>query len=175
MNPKIALLTAPLVAAAAAAPVDTARAATDFKFIHANDCVPYGPGTTVGELTVYPSGLYNPGTTAEKVLCPLPRDQDDAYLSGDVDITVYYRGLGTPGRVTCSLFVGSSNMQTGAVYTNTVVGDLAGSGAREYLVILGAGQSSEFLTTPATVLCTLDPKMALAGLFFNESGPTNTP
>ncbi|MGH8028751.1 MAG: hypothetical protein ACREO3_02335 [Arenimonas sp.] len=175
MNAKPTLFYAFLVVAALAAPVAPARAATDFKFVHGTGCVAFGPNTQVGELQISPAGIYNPGTSVERVICPMPRDQDDAYISGDVDVTVYYRGLSTPGRVTCTLYVGSVYMQVGSVYTNSVVGDFAGNGVRDYLVIQGAGQTSEFLTAPVNVLCALDPKMALAGLFFNESGPTNTP
>jgi hypothetical protein len=161
--------------AALAAPVESVDAATDFKFVSALDCVAFTPNTQPGELQINASGVYNPGTTVERVLCPLPRDQDDAYIANDVDITVYYRGMGAPGRVTCTLFVGSAYMQAGPVWTASVVGNSAGNGNRNSLVIVGATQDTEFLTAPANVLCSLDPKMAIAGLFFNESGPTNTP
>lgn len=164
-----------LALAAAAAPVELAQAATDYKFVSALDCVAFTPNTQPGELTINAGGIYNAGTTTERVLCPMPRDQDDAYITNDVDVTVYYRGMGAPARVTCTLFVGSTYMQTTSVYTNSVVGDLAGNGAREHLVIVGANQDSAFLTAPTNVLCALEPKMALAGLFFYEGGPTNTP
>jgi len=156
-------------------PAQHADAATDFKFVSALDCVAFTPNTQPGELQINASGVYNPGTTVERVLCPLPRDQDDAYISNDVDITVYYRGMGAPARVTCTLFVGSAYMQAGPVWTASVVGAPAGNGSRDSLVIVGATQDTEFFTGPANVLCSLDPKMAIAGMFFNESGPTNTP
>jgi hypothetical protein len=175
MSPRIALLAASVALAAVAAPVHTARAADDFKFVHASACVPYTPNTQPADLQLTPAGYYNPGTLVERVLCPMPRDQDDAYLSGDVDITVYYRGMGaTSGRLTCTLYVGSSSM-TPSIYAQTVNGPYASNGARTNLVISGAGQPGGFLTAPVSVLCSLDPKMALAGLFFNESGPTNFP
>jgi hypothetical protein len=175
MSPRIAFLTATVALAAVAMPVHTARAADDFKFVHAADCVPYAPNTQPADLQLTPAGYYNPGVTVERLLCPMPRDQDDAYLSGDVDITAYYRGMtATPGRLTCTLYVGSSSMTT-SVYAQTVSGPYAANGARTTLVISGAGQPGGFLTAPVGVLCSLDPKMAFAGLFFNESGPTNFP
>jgi len=161
--------------AALAAPVESVDAATDFKFVSALDCVAFTPNTQPGELQLTTAGIYNPGTSVERVLCPMPRDQDDPYIANDVDITVYYRGLGAPARVTCTLYVGSVYMQSTSIYTSSTVGDPAGNGGRNNLVIVGAGQDSNFLTAPTNVLCSLDPKMAIAGLFFNESGPTNTP
>lgn len=175
MSSRIAFIAATVVVAAVAAPVQTARAADDFKFVHAAACVPYAPNTLPGDLQLTYAGYYNPGTAVERVLCPMPRDQDDAYLSGDVDITVYYRAVtATSGRLSCTLFVGSTNMTT-SVYGQSVTGPLASNGARTNLVISGAGQPAGFLTAPVSVLCAIDPKMALAGLFFNESGPTNFP
>jgi hypothetical protein len=175
MSAKPLLVSSLVAVVALATPTARVDAADDFKFVSASDCVAFTPDTQPGELQVNASGLYNPGTSTERVICPLPRDQDDGYLSNDVYITVYYRGMGAPGRVTCSLFVGSAYMQLAAVYSTTVAGDPAGSGVRKSLIIIGANQDDEFVTTPANVVCALDPKMALAGMFFSESGPTNTP
>jgi hypothetical protein len=175
MTAKPLVLPILLALAVVAAPVERAQAGTDYKFVSALDCVAFTPNTQPGELQVNASGLYNPGTTTERVLCPMPRDQDDPYLTNDVDVTVYYRGLGAPARVTCTLFVGSAYMQSTAVYSNTAVGPLAGNGTRQYLIVVGAQQDDTFLTAPTNVLCALEPKMALAGLFFYEGGPTNTP
>jgi hypothetical protein len=175
MSPRNVLSSAIVVLAALVAPAGPARAADDFKFVHAADCVPYAPNTQAAELQLTPAGYYNPGSQIERVLCPMPRDQDDAYLSGDVDITVYYRGLGgTPGRMVCTLYVGSTHMTT-SVYAQTVNGPYASNGVRTSLVISGAGQPGGYLTAPVSVLCSLDPGVALGGLFFNESGPTNVP
>jgi hypothetical protein len=162
--------------AALATPVEHASAATqDFKFVSALACIPFTPNTQAGELQITTAGIYNPGTSTERVLCPMPRDQDDPYLQNDTDVTVYYRGLGAPGRVTCTLYVGSVYMQPTAIYTNTVVGNSVGNGGRDHLVIVGATQDQNYLTSPTVVLCSLEPKMAIAGLFFFEGGPTNTP
>jgi hypothetical protein len=175
MTAKPLCLSALLALAALAAPVDPARAADDFKFVHAADCVPYAPNTLPADLQLTFTGYYNPGTVAETVLCPLPRDQDDAYLSGDVDITVYYRGMGaSAGKMTCTLLVGSTSMTT-SIYTKTVTGPLAANGARTSLVISGASQPGGYLTHPVSLGCTIDPQVSFAGVFFNESGPTNFP
>jgi hypothetical protein len=175
MTSRISLLAATVVLAAATAPVHTARAADDFKFVHAAACVPYAPNTLPTDLQLTTNGYYNPGTEVERVLCPLPRDQDDGYIPGDVDITVYYRGMGSvSGRMACTLLVGSTNMTT-SVYTQSATGPLAANGARTSLVINGSGQPAGFLTHPVSLLCAIDPKVALGGVFFNESGPTNFP
>jgi hypothetical protein len=175
MNPKALSLSAIVVLVAAAMPAQQAQAADDFKFVAASDCVPYQPTTAAHEVHLSYAGLHNPGTTVEAVLCPMPRDQDDPYLTGDVDVTVYYRANGGSGRLTCTLFVGTSNMQSTAVYTNTVSGPFVANGTRTSLAISGASQSQAFWAVPVNVLCYLDPKMSLAGVFFNESGPTNVP
>jgi hypothetical protein len=175
MTAKPLCLSALLALAALAAPVEPARAADDFKFVHAADCVPNAPNTLPADLQLTYSGYYNPGTDVEGVICPLPRDQDDAYLSGDVDITVYYRGMGaSPGRMTCTLLVGSTSMTT-SVYSKSVTGPLVANGARTSLVIAGAGQPGGYLTAPVSLQCSIDPKVGFAGVFFNESGPTNFP
>src|SRR5689334_6651899 len=76
-------------------------------------CIAYGPDTTSAELQFAPSGIYNPGTTSEKVVCSMPRDQETAYTTNQVGIIVNYRVLGaTPAKMTCTLYVGSAQHQT---------------------------------------------------------------
>ena len=165
------------VALVAFASVPSARAATqDFKFIAPVDCEPYAPDTLASELQVTPTGIYNPGNSIERVLCPMPRDQDDPFLIGDVQVTVYYRGLGAaPGRVVCTLFVGSTSMQGTAVTTTTVAGAAVANGTRADLVLDGTAQTQEFNTVPANLICALSPRVSMSGIFWSEIGPTNTP
>jgi hypothetical protein len=163
-------------ALAAALPATPAHATDDFKFVSAADCEPYAPDTTANELEVTPSGVYNPGTTLERVLCPMPRDQEDIYTSGSVQVIVYYRGLSAyPGRLTCTLYVGSTSMQTAAVYTTSVAGPTVANGNRTNLTLDGATQSTAFHTVPVNVLCAIPPKLSLAGMFFDETAATQTP
>jgi hypothetical protein len=166
-----------LVALAAVAAVPSSRAATqDFKFVAPVDCEPYAPDTLAHELVITPTGIYNPGNSVERVLCPMPRDQDDPFLSGDVQVTVYYRGMGpAASRVTCTLFVGSTSMQGTAVTTSSVAGVAVSNGTRGDLSIDGTIQTDEFNAVPANVICALSPRISLAGLFWSEAGPTNTP
>jgi hypothetical protein len=168
----------PLLAVAAAAAAfsvfaPAARAADDFKFVAPAECEPYPPYTSAAELRHTLAGIWNPGVEAERVLCPMPRDQDDPYLSGDVDVVAYYRAGSVAGRMSCTLYVGSTAMQTTSVYARSATGPLAAAGARTNLVIEGAGQSDDFWTVPVSVLCSIDPKVTFAGLFFNERGPTH--
>jgi hypothetical protein len=148
--------------------------ATDDKYVSATECEPYAPDTTAAELQVTPAGVYNPGTTSEKIICPLPRDQDVAYLIDDLNIVVYYRVLGgTPARLTCSLYVGSTTMQTNAIYTTTASGELVSAGARGY-VQMSAGQT-QFSAVPGNVICTLPPKTSMGGIFMQEYVSTAQP
>jgi hypothetical protein len=168
MNTRLLLPLLAATAVAAALPAAPARA-DDFKFVSAATCQPYGPDTVASELQVTPTGIYNPGTTLERVLCPMPRDQENSYVTGDVEVSVYYRGMSAyAGRLTCTLYVGSSSMQSTAVYTSTVAGPTAANGARTSLYLTGGTQSTAFYTAPVNVLCALPSKMSLAGLFFNE-------
>jgi len=172
------LATASLVALAAlVAPAQQAGAVTqDFKFVAPADCVPYAPDTTAAEVQLTIAGWFNPGSTTERILCPLPRDQDDPYQSGELDIVVYYRGLGpVASQVSCTLYVGSLSMHSTSVYTVSKLGPAVGGGARTNLTIQGNTQSPDFYAVPESLVCALGPNMSIAGVFFNENGPTNTP
>ena len=153
-----------------------AQSAEDFKFVAPVDCEPYGPGTQASEIQVTATGIYNPGTSAELVLCPMPRDQDDPFISGDVQVTAYYRALGAnSATMACTLYVGSTSMQGTAVYSASATGPFASNGARNQLTINGATQTQAFSAVPVNVLCSIGPKVSFGGIFWSEEGPTNTP
>jgi hypothetical protein len=162
-----------IAVAAAFAFAPAARAADDFKFVAPADCEPFPPDTSAAALRHTLAGLYNPGLEVERVLCPMPRDQDDPYLWGDVDVTAYYRAGTSAGRMACTLYVGSTSMQSTSVYSTSASGPLAAAGARASFTIEGAGQSQSYWAVPVSMLCSIDPKVTFAGLFFNERGPTH--
>lgn len=138
-------------------------------------CVAYGPDTTPAELQFTPSGIYNPCTGIEKVLCSLPRDQDSAYAEGEAFIEVTYRVLGAaPGRLTCTVFVGSAHHQTQAVYTSTAVGLPVASGNRSSLQLEGATQQVGYHVIPVAMVCAISPKTWMSTVYFDESGYTQT-
>jgi hypothetical protein len=138
-------------------------------------CVPYAPDTTGAELQFTPSGIYNPGTSIEKVLCSLPRDQDSAYTAGQMFAAVTYRVLGAaPGRITCTVFVGSAQQQTDAVYTSTAVGMLVASGTRGSIQLEGATQPAGTHVVPVAMVCAISPKTWLSTIYFDESDQTQT-
>ena len=176
MNARIPLTAATaaiLLATVAALPV---RAGTDRKFVHPSACVPYQPDTTAAEIQYSPVGIYNPGTQIEKVVCPLPRDQDTKYTSQTLIVGVYYRGFApVDARLVCTLTVGSTSMQNESVYTTTVAGEMVKNGERTALELVGASQASSDLTVPSSVVCALSPKTSLAGIYQMETGTTNTP
>ena len=166
---------AALAVAAAFAYAPSARAADDYKFVAASECEPFPPDTNIAALRHTLAGLYNPGTEIERVICPMPRDQDDYYLSNELEVVAYYRAGSVSGRMSCTLYVGSTAMQTTSVYSVSKTGLVAAPNAREYLTISGGGGSQDFFAVPLSVLCSLDPKITFAGLFFDERGPTTTP
>jgi hypothetical protein len=151
-----------------------ARAVSDLKATGAGACLPYAPDTTYAELSYGPTGIYNGGTTNEKVMCTLLRDQETAYAMDGVGVVVYYRVLGgTPARMTCTLFVGSTSMQTDAVYTSTAAGGLASGGGRDYLLVYGGPQSLENNALPLTLLCVIPPKTSFAAIKHVELDSTD--
>jgi hypothetical protein len=165
-----------VVALAAVVAAPSLQAASDFKFIAPVDCEPYAPNTLASELQITPTGIYNPGTSIERVLCPMPRDQDEAYITYDIQVVAYYRGLGgSPAGVTCTLFVGSTSMHSAAVTTATAAGSAVANGNRSSVVVENVVQADTHPTVPVNVICALGPKVSLAGLFIDEAGPTNTP
>jgi hypothetical protein len=161
--------------ATALAVAPAARAADDFKFVAAAECEPFPPDTNIAALRHTLAGLYNPGVEVERVICPMPRDQDEPYLSGDIDVTAYYRAGSTAGRMSCTLYVGATSMQSTSVYSVSASGPVVASGTRSSLTIVAGGGSDDFWAVPVSVLCSLDPKVTFAGLFFNERGPTHVP
>ena len=153
----------------------TAQAFADRKFLHAAACMPYGPDTTAAELQYSPVGIYNPGTQIEKVVCAMPRDQEGTYSSGQLLAGVYYRGFAAvDARLTCTLTIGSTSMQSSNVWTNSKAGPLVKNGARTVLDLTG-GTQVDFASVPVSVVCAMSPKTSLAGIFFLETGITQTP
>jgi hypothetical protein len=107
----------------------------------------------------------------EKVLCSVPRDQENPYLQFNMEVIANYRVVGgTPGRMTCTLFVGSANHQIEPVVTTTDVGDLKSNGARGYVQMMAGVQQSE--TAPVSVVCALSPKTWFSNLSIAEWGAT---
>ena len=110
------------------------------------------------------------------MLCTLTRDQDTYYAMEDLGVLAYYRVLGgTPSRMICTLFIGSTSQQTAAVYTATAYGTMVSGGARGQLVAFGGPQSQEFNSSPVTVLCTIPAKTSFASITYVEMGTTNVP
>ena len=172
--------TRPMLAAFAVAALATAMPSA----LHANDnkhygmsmCEPYAPDTTAAEIQLTHSGIYNPGTTTEKIICTVLRDEETMYTSLEVAMEVYYRVLGaSQGRVTCTLFVGSTSQQNQPVYSNTVSGPLASGGEYGVVYLIGATQGAGYSVVPNTIVCAISPKTSVGSINFYEYGPTNSP
>jgi hypothetical protein len=159
---------------------NTAQAVSDAKEISPATCIPYAPsGTVLTDLTVNSTGIYNPGTTIKTVLCPMPRDSETNYSTSSgtsVNYGVWYRVSGGSGRVTCTLYVGSSAVDGIAVYTHTVSGPAVGSGARSNMTVSGAETAGgATIGSPANMICSIYPKTTLGEIFQIENVATNTP
>jgi hypothetical protein len=159
-----------VVGAVAMAP---AARATDSKSFSPSLCQPYAPDTSAAELQYTHTGIYNPGTTTEKVLCTVPRDQETELVTGDIAVAVHYRVLGaTPARLTCSLFVGSTSHMTAYAVSTTASGNLISGGNRDFFYLIGGTQSESFQTAPMTLVCVIPPKTSFGGFDVSESKPT---
>ena len=166
------LSVATLVVAATLSP---ATIAWDSKALpSAPSCIPYGPNTTAAELQFTPTGIYNPGTTIENVICALPRDEESLYSDANAvfaDIT--YRVLGpTQGRLTCTLFVGTSAHEEAAVVTNTASGPMVSGGVRTGVTVLVKSQPSSTIIVPNTLVCAISPKTIMGAILFTEHNAT---
>jgi hypothetical protein len=150
--------------------------AYDAKAISPSICQPFAPDTTAAEIEVTQVGIYNPGTSIEKVICALPRDSEVAYssLNGLGNLAVYYRVLGAaPGRLTCTVFVGTSTMHWQSVATATASGDLVSGGNRGYLTWNLPAQSTTIPLVPNTLVCAISPKTSLGAIYLRENGLTD--
>jgi hypothetical protein len=146
----------------------------DGKSVSPSVCQPYAPDTTAAEIQVSQTGIYNPGTVIEKVICPLPRDAEVGY-SGDntAVLAIHYRVLGAaPGRVTCTMFVGSSSQGNYAVATATASGDLVSAGARDYFYLTAPSQNENWLLAPNVLICAISPKTSLGAIAIEEESAT---
>ena len=128
-------------------------------------CIAMAPDTTAGELDFTPSGIYNPGTTAEKVMCALPQDEDGYYTSGELYVYARYRVAGpVPAKMTCTLFVGSVH-NNDTVTTHTESGELKANGARWDVPLVGIGGGS---SAPLTLVCAIPPKTYFSSIKLTE-------
>ena len=157
-----------ILVALAAAPV---RAFDGKAVSPAASCIAYAPETTAAELQFTTTGIYNPGTTAEKVLCALPHDTETYYSDQNVmQVTVYYRVLsGAPARMTCTLFVGTTSQNSTAVTTATVMGDYASAGGRTAFAIELQTQGLQSTFQPNALMCAIPPKVSLGAITIIES------
>lgn len=168
-----------LVLAVALAGSTSAQAISDWKNIAASSCQPYGPNTTVGELTYNQLGITNPGVTNESVLCPITTDGDNAWSSTagtSAVIYVYFRTGAAIGRVVCTVFVSNAAMVSGPTYSVTSSLPDVAANTKAFAFLNLADISGGWTISPTTVaLCTITPKTTLAGFLFRESVITNAP
>ena len=152
-------------------PVQQARA--DYKGISTADCQPLGPGTTAGELSVTQNAIYIPGTTAEKIICPVNKayygtwdDTNAAYMY------VYFKTGAVTGAVSCTTFVGSPAGFGGAVSTNTTNSGTIAANTATYINVnlRDSTVSNPLQIENANVVCTITPKVIFGGFFFSEPG-----
>lgn len=172
-KPIAVAIVAAFAIAASALPV--AAVTRDSKVVAPTLCEPYAPDTTAAELQETSNGIYNPGTTIEKVICALPRDAENEYASaGDLLVQVYYRVLGAaPGRLTCTLFVGNTTMGLDPVVTHTVAGDAASSGGRDWLELTVGTQPAPYTMVPNALICAISPKTVLGAIYLTEKDQTD--
>jgi hypothetical protein len=166
------------VFAGALAPIATA--AEDWKAFSPTVCQPLGPNTTVTELTLNVSGLYNPGTTNETVMCPLMTDGETAWdfeteINGK--LRVHYKAGSVAGKVYCTLYTGSGAVNVGPIYTTSYNPANAVAGTRDSFELLVAESSQMYTTSPqVNLLCTISPKATLGTIFLWETSiQTNIP
>jgi hypothetical protein len=137
-------------------------------------CVAYPPDTTAAELQISTNGIYNPGTTTEKVFCGLPRDSGYAYQPGNaITVTVFYRVVSaTAAKLTCTLYIGSTSQTADPVTTVTATGPSASAGGRTSVVMTTQSQPSDYNYAPNSLVCAIPPKTSLGSITLNEETGT---
>jgi hypothetical protein len=142
-----------------------ARALSDYKAFGAAECEPYAPDTTRAELAYSPNGIYNPGTTSEKVMCVLIRDQDSGNSQFVLDVIVHYRVLGSAAaRMTCTLWLGSTSQQYVTQYTETKSGPFVNAGTTTSMTFEVFQASPTVFLTPVSLLCVIPPKTSFGAI-----------
>jgi hypothetical protein len=160
---------------------DPAHAASDRKSFSAARCQSMvANGTADGELQTNHNGIYNPGTSAEWVMCELPIDSETQWAAtpgSSGTVNVYYETGSVSGRVLCNMFVGSNAMQATPLYSYSASPSRSDPYTRSYLSLSLSYPSTDpgFTLVPVNLECMLTPKTTLAGFYFNETVPTDTP
>lgn len=157
-----------------------AHASSDVKSLSPVRCQALGPNTVATELKYNHNGVYNPGTGVEWVTCELPMDSESGYAatpSNSGYVNIYYSSGSTAGRVACTLYAGSSQMQATPLYSATSAPASSPAFTRTFLTmnLSYPSSASPFLLVPITVECMLTPKTTLAGMYFRENVLTDTP
>ena len=169
-----ACLAATLVVVAA---LSSPAAAWDSKILpSAPSCIAYAPDTTAAELQFTPTGIYNPGTAIEKVICTVPRDEETVYSDANALIVdVYYRVIGpTQGRMTCTLFIGSQVQEAATVVSNTATGAFVSGGNRTGVEMVIKSQPSATVFVPTTMVCAIGPKTWMGPINVIEHNGTDS-
>jgi hypothetical protein len=181
MNPTRAVATAHAFVAVAGAllPIRSATAALDMKQMTPAACQPFGPGTTASELTYNQLGITNPGISNETVICPFTTDSEFSWTSGSTInsyLFVFYRAGGISGKVACTVFVNSTTVSSGAVYTVSANPNPVAANARGSIQLDLKDTSGKFsIGPPLAAVCTITPKAILGSFTLREQFVTNTP
>jgi hypothetical protein len=152
----------------------------EIKAFSPNACQAMGPNTTISELTITVSGLYNPGTTNETVMCPLVTDAESAWTDTagmSARVIVHYKAGSIAGKVYCTAYVGSGVYNMGPIYSLSYNPPNQLPGTRLYFGIdLAESSQSGYTTAPqVNLLCTISPKATLGTIFLREDMTTNVP
>ena len=177
---KTAYIASALTLLAAGLAASPAHAAVDAKSLSPMRCQPMGPNTTVAELVINHNGIYNPGATAETVACELPMDSETAWAATPGNsglVEVYYSTGSVSGKLACTMFVGSTQMQTTPVYSTSVAPAVSPPYTRTHLILNLSYPSTDsgYVLVPVDIECIINPKATLAGIYFRENMSTNTP
>jgi hypothetical protein len=133
----------------------------------------------MSELVYSQTGVYNPGTTNESVICEMPVDADHSWSStpsNGTSLNVYFRAGSVSGKVACTAYTGSTGVLAGTTYSvaNNPAGIAAGTRGN-YVMQLAESSGLYGAAPPTNVICTLTPKATLAAIFLFEDISTNTP
>ncbi len=140
----------------------SAAQAADSKHYSGGNCAPFTTGMpNYNELRFRPDGVQNQSTGYRYVICPIVRDSEADWGSGEADYIHMYAQLrgNAAGNFQCTLTVGST---TNGSFSKTQSADAA---AGETVTLFWDSinvTETGVLDHPATIVCRLPPKGTLA-------------
>ena len=149
----------------------TAIANSDYKAMPGGACMPYG-SSTWADMTWRPSGVNNPGTANQYVLCSVMHDAEYEWTDANPGyVSLVFKAQST-APITCTLTVGSTLVGAATTYSQSLT--LAAGDYGSLSFPAAVGDTSDALSyNPVSVNCRLPPKTTLVRVLVDDTQATH--